>query len=151
MRKQWKKMTDLVSTTETNRFRVYIKSIQMVTQLTINNLFDIFYQKNTRKIGRNLYEVSYNIESNNYKMLIEPLKGPAPVLQISNNLNEDITTDVLSYMGPQYDWHSLSHINNKRFNPANFFNCDYLLFELSDGNTETIYAVGKEPSSKKEE
>jgi hypothetical protein len=149
-RKKWKRLINLIGTTEKNKIKIYMIGVKMTAHLAIDKVCEYFERTNTKKINNNLYEVSYKIESKRYKMLIEPSKGPAPVLQITNNLEDDVTDMVLSYMGPKYDWHSFYESNNTKFNPSDFFSYDWLSFELSDGDTQFIYATGKEPSKKED-
>lgn len=83
-----------------------------------------------RQIDRKTYEVSYVIEGKLYKMRVVPKRGPSPIIQISDEDFNDITYDVLPYMGPNYDWH------RNTFKPE-FFGRKSLTFSLSDGSEFT--------------
>ena len=51
------------------------------------------------------FVLTYVIKGRMYRMLIEPPKGPCPVLQIINDSEEDVTDIVRPFMGPKYDWY----------------------------------------------
>jgi hypothetical protein len=90
------------------------------------------YINNTvRKLDHKTYEITYVIDGKIYKMLTVPKRGPAPILQISNDKDEDVTEQILPYMGPQYDWHG------RNITPR-FFSCKSLTFQLSNGKEQTM-------------
>lgn len=149
--KKWKRINNLVATTETNGIMIQVISAKLSFLMLRDKITERYEKTNVRKITKGLYEVSYKIESRKYKMIVEPASGgPAPILQITNNLGEDVTGNVMEYMGPKYDWHLFYHSDNKEFIPCDFFNCDSLHFEMSDGDTQILYASGKEPSNKED-
>jgi hypothetical protein len=95
----------------------------------------VFYKSNDtdiKKIGKNLYEVSYKINNNQYKMIVEQKRGPHPVLQIVDDNMEDVTDVVIPYLGHRYDWNG--------FNMSlSFFGVKSLTFELADGSTKQCH------------
>ena len=66
-----------------------------------------------------------------YKLVVNVTRGPSPVLQVINDTNDDVTTQITPYLGPSYNWH------NCTFTPE-FFGYENLTFELADG---TEYSV----------
>jgi hypothetical protein len=88
-----------------------------------------------KKIGKNTYEITYNIAGNTYKMIVTPTKGPSPILQISDHNLNDVTNEILPYLGPERNWHG------NKFN-LDFFNKESLTFELADGSTK-IFTLDK--------
>jgi hypothetical protein len=66
-----------------------------------------------------------------YLFSISPLRGPPPVLMISTNEFDDVTYEILSYLGPQYDWHGSKYSPNK-------LGYEKLNFELSNGTQVTF-------------
>ena len=68
---------------------------------------------------------------NIYKFIVKPRRGPSPILQVINDNKQDVTTDVLPFLGPNYDWHG-----NKL--DSSFFNTKCLTFEMADGTTQCI-------------
>jgi len=87
--------------------------------------------KSLRKLSKNEYELSYVIRGRIYKMIITQHRGPSPVLQVINEVEEDVTDAVVPYMGPQYDWHS-SNVS------PGVLGYETLIFELGNG-AEKIY------------
>jgi hypothetical protein len=83
-----------------------------------------------KQIGKNTYEVNYIINNNLYKMIVMPTRGPCPVLQVINDRDEDVTDEIMCYLGPNYNFHG------KKFS-VDFFGCETLTFEFGDGTTKT--------------
>ena len=126
---RWKNLNQLVSTTESSKMRIFCISMQMILQ-TLYISFLQYMNTTVRKLDRKTYEVRYVIDGKIYNMIVRPTRGPAPVLQISNDKQNDVTDQVLPYMGPQYDWH------HTRISPE-FFGYNSLTFELMDGTEHT--------------
>lgn len=85
-----------------------------------------YINKSVRIVGKNTYEVSYIINGKLYKMIVNVERGPSPILQISDENFEDITDEILPYLGPSNNWH-------KRKFCAFDFDKNSLTFELSNG------------------
>ena len=126
---RWRKLNQIVSTTETNNARIAWVSFKIV-MYTLYIAFLQYANKTVRKIDKKNYELTYVINGKLYKMIVTPKFGPSPVLQISNDLENDVTEQVLPYMGPLYDW------NGHKFSPQ-FFGYKSLTFEFSDGTERT--------------
>lgn len=131
--KRFKNFHSLVASTPRGQNQSKTIVIIVSAKMLIQAFYLTFLQymnNSVCKLDRNVYEVSYVINGRMYKMLVTPQRGPAPVLQISNDEDEDVTEQVLPYLGPQYDWH------NNRIAPE-FFGCKTLTFELADGSEYT--------------
>ena len=89
-----------------------------------------YFTKTVTRVGRN-YHVEYVIEGRRYVMVVRPKKGPSPVLQVSNEQDEDVTEEILSFLGPEYNWHG------KKLDPK-FFGYETLTFEFADGSERTF-------------
>jgi hypothetical protein len=126
---RWRTLNQIVSTTERNNLRIAWVSFKIV-MYTLYIAFLQYANKSVRKIDRKNYELTYVINGRLYKMIITPKLGPSPVLQISNDMEIDVTDHILPYMGPNYDW------NGHKFSPQ-FFGYKSLTFELSDGTEHT--------------
>lgn len=83
-----------------------------------------------KKIDKNTYELTYIINGNIYKMIVKPIRGPKPILQIIDDESNDITDDVLPYLGPNFNWHG------HKFS-LDFFNKKEITFQMFDGTTKT--------------
>ena len=64
-------------------------------------------------------------------MFVVPTRGPAPVLQISDDEGYDVTRAVLPFMGPKYNWHGMG------ITPKNL-RYESLAFEYSDGESRVF-------------
>lgn len=127
--KKWKKLNNLVALTEKNNRVVIWTSLKMLLHAMYISFLQ--YMNNTvRKIDRKIYEVTYVIDGKMYKMIVKPKRGPAPVLQVSNEEQLDVTSTIIPYMGPEYNWH------HNKLSPQ-FFGYKSLTFELMDGSEQT--------------
>ena len=129
--KRWCNLNKLVSSTESSAWRIIWISMKLI----IFSLYISFLQKinkTVKQIDRKTYEISYVINGTLYKLISQVRFGPIPILQIIDDEENDITENVLPYMGPAYNWHG------SKISP-DFFGHKTLTFELSDG-TEYTYA-----------
>lgn len=55
-------------------------------------------RKNCIKIDSNRYQLSFFIENKLYKLIIKPIRGPLPSVQVVDNNEIDITATVLSFV-----------------------------------------------------
>jgi hypothetical protein len=122
---RWKNLNSLVSTRYSNTFKIVCISIKMIAKSCYISFIQ-YINSSVTKIGPNSYELSYIINGKLYKMVVKTQRGPIPVIQVSNDKQDDITDKILPYMGPKYNWHG------NVFTPE-FFGCDLLIFEMSDG------------------
>lgn len=129
---------NLVSRTEKTTIKSVISTLKILSKILKKDFVDYFNINKAKKVSKDIYEVSYSIEGNDYKMLIEKQKGPPIILNITDEKNTNVTEKVLPYMGPKYDWHCFD------FNPPDFFKCETLTFELSDFSNEILKSTKKE-------
>lgn len=78
------------------------------------------------KKRRGEYEVSYMLGGREYKIDVRKKSGPSWVRSIENGRGEDVTSKVMPYMGPNYDWHKNVYMTED-------FGEEELMFELSNG------------------
>lgn len=127
---KWKRLNSLVSTRQKTRLAIITVSLKLIFQA----IWISFLQatnKTVRKLNKNKYEITYIVEGKLYKLVVNVTRGPSPVLQVINNTNDDVTSEIVPYLGPTYNWH------NTAFTPE-FFGYENLSFELADG---TEYSV----------
>ena len=127
---KWRKLNSLVSTSNKTKIAIITVSLKLIFQA----IWISFIQrtnKTVKKLNKNKYEITYIVEGKIYKLVVNVTRGPSPVLQIINDTNDDVTYEVLPYVGPNYNWH------NSSFTPE-FFGFESLTFELADG---TEYSV----------
>lgn len=125
---KWKRLTNLVST----RYESYI----IIVCVSLIMLLKAFYQQllqylnnSVKKIDKNTYEVSYNINGKSYKMVVKPTRGPIPILYAVNQNGVDITDEIIQYLGPKNDW------SGYKFFP-DFFKYEKIEIQLSNGDVK---------------
>jgi len=127
---RWKRLNSLVSTSNKNKLSIIIISLKLIFQ-AIWLSFLQSTNKTVKKINKNKYELTYVVEGKVYKLIVNVTRGPSPVLQIIDNLNNDVSSEITPFLGPNYNWH------NTQFTP-DFFGYSSLTFELSDGTEYTV-------------
>jgi hypothetical protein len=108
------------------------KALKKTVLLIIWIGYLIVYQKVTKNmiiVKKNEYDVHYIYHGQLYKIKCKHISGPKynQVLMITNQDSEDITTDILPYMGPKYNFHNI------HYTPKDFNNQE-LSFYLSTGH-----------------
>lgn len=129
---RWKRLNSLVSTSHKNKLSIIIISLKLIFQA----IWVSFLQstnKTVKKINKNKYELTYVVEGKVYKLIVNVTRGPSPVLQIIDNLNNDVSSEITPFLGPNYNWH------NTQFTP-DFFGYSSLTFELADGTEYTVHS-----------
>ena len=124
--KKFRKINKLVATNYKGIFTIIWISLYMVLQALWINI--IQYLNNSiipMKNGK--YKVTYVIKGKTYRMIVKPKKGPRKVLIVYNENQEDVSYLVFPYLGPDENFHG------DMYTP-NFFDCDELVFELSNGS-----------------
>lgn len=127
---KFKEVNLLVSSIKKKKSSIIWVSLKLIFQ-AIYISFIQYMNSSLRHIDNKTSELTYVINGRIYKMIIIRKRGPSPILQISNNFENDVTEQILPYMGPQYDWHG------NTFTPE-FFGYSSLTFELGNG-TEYTY------------
>jgi hypothetical protein len=128
--KKFRKLNSLVATSETENVKIIYISLKLIAKASYISFIQ-YMNNSVRPIeGGKSHELKYVINGKMYKLIVTPTRGPAPIMQISNDNGEDVTDIVLPYMGPQYDWHY------REFAPR-FFGYKSLTFELADGSERT--------------
>lgn len=85
-------------------------------------------------IDKNTYEVSYVINKKLYKFHTYVKRGPVPILHIFDQDANDVTRDVLPYMGPKYNGHTIA-------STPYTLKYEYLSFELCNGKSYTCKGI----------
>ncbi len=127
---RWKNLNSLVSTQHRTAWTVFYHSLRLLCRVLYLSFLQ-YMNSTIVKIARNKYLIKYVISGKEYIMIVTPVRGPSPILQVINDNEEDITTEVLPYLGPCYDWHGT---------PIDFsstFKSEKLTFNLSSGNITT--------------
>jgi hypothetical protein len=124
---KFRSLNNLVSTRHKNIAMIVFVSVKMVLQASYISFLQ-YLNSTVRKLEGNKFEITYVINGRMFKMITAPPRGPSLILQVSDENQDDLTDEILPYLGPRNDWH------NKDFTPS-FFKSKTLSFELSNGET----------------
>lgn len=105
-------------------------SFKIVGKVIYNILTLKFLQhvnKSIQVIDKNNVIVSYVLNNRLYKLAVTPRKGPASVVMITDENDDDVSTDIFPFFGPNRDWH------NRPYSP-DFWNKKILTFHMASGN-----------------
>jgi hypothetical protein len=59
-------------------------------------------------LNKNTYEIQYALHDKIYKIRTHARRGPSKIVRILDHVDNDITEDVRTYMGPNEDFHGQS-------------------------------------------
>lgn len=122
---QFRQLNKLVSTQYKTIGMILYVSVCMILKMYWMNFLQ--WSNNTiENIDKKTVVISYIINGKLYKLLVKHKKGPNSILLILDENNNDISDDIIPYLGPNENWH------NNEFKPS-FWNKDKIIFELSCG------------------
>ena len=117
-----------------NRHHETIMNSVLHTVRTVTWIFYLcIYQRITRNIvwvNKNEFDIHYVFADKLYKLRIKTKRGPCHtrrVLQVINDKDEDITENILPYIGPYNDWHGL------KYTPKDF-DAGHITFNMNNGD-----------------
>lgn len=130
---KWKTLNAMVSKKYESKIAITCSSMYLIFQAYYISFLQ-YLNNSVKKVKKNTYLVTYVIDGKVYKMFVVPTRGPAPVLQISDDEGYDVTRAVLPFMGPNYNWHGMG------ITPKNLL-YESLAFEYSDGESRVFDAT----------
>ena len=116
-----------------NRTTIW-NSFSIVGKVIYNTIILKFLQKinnSVQVIDKNNVIISYVLNNRLYKLSVIPRKGPATVILITDQDDNDISNDIFPFFGPNRDWH------NKPYSPE-FWNKQSLTFHMITGEIKTF-------------
>jgi archaellum component FlaF (FlaF/FlaG flagellin family) len=129
---KWKSLKSAVQITNGNDGSMLVALISM--QMIMKAMYISTLQYMNSSVvgnGKNKYILSYVIGGKHYKMNVKPTRGPTRILQISDENLNDVTDDIVPFMGPTYNWY------HEDVTPSTF-NHKSLTFETSLGEELTF-------------
>jgi len=118
--------------------KINFKSLKIFIQLFLKVIYILIIQKfskNLNKIKKNTYELTYSVNGKIFKYRFKIEKGPSKILQIIDNNNNDVTSEIIPYSGPMNDFH-MTNYTPKDFNQIeltfNLFNGKELTFKENE-------------------
>lgn len=85
---------------------------------------------NSKMIKKGLYEIEYTIHLKTYKIRIPYKRGPSKYRAFLNH-EQNITSKIMPYVGPNDDFHNIPYTPND-------FGYDHLTIEYSNGTIKQI-------------
>ena len=89
-----------------------ISHVYELKQILADILKHIYIPNSLKKISSNKYELSYHHNGKEYKMILPIKRGPKMYNIITNSHGIDVTNEILSYMGPNQDFHDVYFPDN---------------------------------------
>lgn len=81
------------------------------------------------RVDKNTSILTYTLDGRIYKNVLDHRKGPPLVLLVTDENGDDLTSEVVPFLGPKRDWH------RRDFTPK-FWNKELLEFELATGENK---------------
>jgi len=118
-----KTLRDTVATQYTSPYMIWRKTFEIVLK-SFKIRFLNYIDNRVKKINRNTYEISYNIEGKEYCIVTKIKRGPVSILDVVNETGKN-RRDIIPYLN-QY---------NKNLTPS-YFNEDILHLYFLTGDTK---------------
>lgn len=126
--KQWRMLNKTLDEMKVNKTKLTIKSVQLLFMYIITNIKQKYTGCVKRIDNTRLYELTYTINNKIYKQVINPQRGPNPIVSILNHDKLEVFDLIMPYIGPRYDWHYSALT-------PNFFGHESLEFIMLNGDT----------------
>lgn len=129
--KEWRVLNKTLDELQVNKTKIAMKSVQLVF-VYILTLMKQKYTGSVRRIeNTKMYELTYVINNKVYKQVVNPQRGPNPIISILNQDKLELFELIMPYIGPRYDWHY------SQLTP-DFFGHESLEFIMLNGDTYTF-------------
>lgn len=126
----FRSLNKLVSTRYKNFSSVICVSCKMIAKMYW--LYFLQWCNNSVERTKNGYILSYVINGNSYRIFLKHRRGPKPFLLVVDENDNDVTDEIIQYLGPNQDWHC------QKYCPENF-NKNCLTFEMMDGKQKNFF------------
>ena len=118
-------LKSLVSTQHKNTLKIFWVCLVMIFKTLYLQLLQQL-NSTVRRIDKNTFEVSYVLNGVMHKILIKPKRGPKPIIDCVDENDNDLTLEILPYVGPEHNFHG------SKLSPR-FFGRQKLIMNLSNG------------------
>lgn len=100
-----KELISVISTQYESKAMICYVTVKTIIEYEKKKLETYLKNINTRKLNKDVYEITYYIGKNKYKILTSVKRGPSLISKIMNENEEDITEAILPYFGPRGLFH----------------------------------------------
>lgn len=126
-----KSLKSLVASQHKNILKILWVTFCIICQTFYISLCQYFNQS-VRRLDKNTYEISYTINGLLYRMVVKPKRGPKCIIEAVDEFDNDITNELLSYLGPMENFHGGNHIT------PGFFKKAKVILSLTNGKEITF-------------
>ena len=123
---KFRELNKLVSTQYSSNIDIFWISSKIAAKSIYLDIFQTL-NKTVTKIGKNKFEITYILNEQEYKFIVEGRRGPKNIVSITDENYNNVTDKIEPYLGPKQDFH------NRQFTP-NCFGYERLNFEIVGGN-----------------
>jgi hypothetical protein len=127
---KFKSLNKLVGTRYKNIAKIICVSLSMIIKMYWIQFLQ-WCNKSIEYIDNKNVVLTYVLQGKTYKINLKMKRGPSPILLVLDQNNNDITEQVLPYLGPEQNWH------NKEYTPS-YFEKESITFELCNGEHKTF-------------
>ena len=96
-RRKWKDLKKMVSSQYDSTFDIYRISYKMLLQALYADILSLFDNRVEKKSNK-LYELTYYIEGQLFKMPLKVKRGPSNILSATNEANKCVLLDIKQYV-----------------------------------------------------
>lgn len=98
-KQKWKELKEMVSSQYTSTFDIYRVSYQMLLKAMYQDVLSYFDNRVVQK-NKKVYEITYYIEGQKYKLPIKVRRGPSKIMDANNENQECILLELKEYLSP---------------------------------------------------
>lgn len=98
-RRKWKELKKMVSSQYDSTFDIYRVSYKMLLQALYADILKLFDNRVEKKSNK-MYELTYYIEGQMFKMPIKVKRGPSAILSATNENDKCVLLDIKHYATP---------------------------------------------------
>ena len=86
---------------------------------------------NSKRVGKNIYEIEYTINCKSYRFLVKYKQGPSKYKSFMKDESTDVSERVMPFLGPNDNFHGIS------YTPQDL-GFESLIVHYMDGNVRTF-------------
>jgi hypothetical protein len=123
-RRKWKDLKKMVSSQYESPFDIYRISCKMLLQALYADIIEVFDNRVEKKSNK-IYELTYYIEGQMFKMPLKVKRGPSNILSATNEKDKCVLLNIKQYSTPD------GKFNNECLTPK-YLGCDEINIETME-------------------
>ena len=105
----YRAINELVASKFSNKCMIQYKTINIIVESWKLRLWQKL-NRSIRKISKSIFEVNFEIEGKKYFFIIKKQNGPNSIVKIENSKKNNITNNILKYIGPNKDFYNFLNL-----------------------------------------